>query len=223
MRLVLLGLPGAGKGTQGERIEAEYAIPHISTGSIIRSVIASNSPLGAEVNGYISNGNLIPDHLAIEIVRERLVQEDCQSGWILDGYPRTVKQAESLDAALQRETMTLDLAFDIRISEAEAVRRIAQRRMCRQCGITYHLTYYRTQVEGVCDRCGGELYRRADDTESTARQRLKVYMLQTHPVLHFYAQTGRLYSVDGDRPIDDVFQDVKQVLAHMRSVGCVGG
>ncbi len=222
MRLVLLGLPGAGKGTQGERIAAEYSIPHISTGSIIRSVIASKSSLGMEVNGYISKGNLIPDHLAVDIVRERLVQDDCQGGWILDGYPRTVKQAENLDAALQREAMALDLAFDIRISEPEAIGRIAQRRMCRQCGITYHLTYYRTQVEGICDRCGGELYRRADDTESTARQRLKVYMLQTHPVVHYYAQSGRLYSVDGDRPIDDVFQDVKEVLANLQSIPCVG-
>lgn len=215
MHLVLLGLPGAGKGTQGERIAEKYRIPHISTGSIIRSVIASQSPLGIEVNGYISKGNLIPDELAIDMVRERLSAPDCRCGWILDGYPRTVSQAEDLDSALAKVGMAVDAAFDIRIKEQEAIRRIEKRRMCSQCGTAYHLTYYRTRVEGICNSCGGELYQRADDNEQTALQRLKVYMGQTHPVLHYYALQGRLFSVDGERPIGGVFQDVDAVLSEM--------
>lgn len=215
MRLVLLGLPGAGKGTQGERIAAKYGIPHISTGSIIREAIASGSALGQEANTYITKGDLIPDDLAIQIVYERISKPDCAQGWILDGFPRTVLQAKALDERLSENGSNIQLAFDIRITNKEAIERIAKRRMCSQCGAVYHLEYYRAKGKGVCDSCGGDLYRRSDDTEETALKRLEVYMRQTHPVLHYYSRNGRLYSVDGVRSIDAVFADVDHILQQL--------
>jgi adenylate kinase len=212
MRLVLLGLPGAGKGTQGDRISEKYGIPHISTGSIIRESIASGTNLGQEADGYISKGELIPDELALRVVHERIIQPDCKRGWILDGFPRTVLQAQELDRRLAEGGLGVQMAFDIRVTQAEAIERIAKRRMCSQCGAVYHLEHYRAKGKGICDKCGGELYRRSDDTEETARRRLSVYMRQTHPVLHYYGQDGRLYSIDGVRPIDEVFADVDHYL-----------
>ncbi len=212
MRLVLLGLPGAGKGTQGDRISEKYGIPHISTGSIIREAIAVGAQLGQEANGYISKGDLVPDELALQIVHERIIQPDCSGGWILDGFPRTVLQASELDRRLATSGLDVQKAFDIRVTQAEAIERISKRRMCSQCGAVYHLDHYRAKGKGVCDNCGGELYRGTDDTEETARKRLAVYMRQTHPVVHYYAQSGRLFSIDGVRPIDDVFADVDHYL-----------
>lgn len=212
MRLVLLGLPGAGKGTQGERISEKYGIPHISTGSIIRESIASGGDFGQEANGYITKGELVPDELALHVVHERLVQPDCRKGWILDGFPRTVLQALELDQRLTDSGQTVQMAFDIRVTQGEAIERIAKRRMCSACGAVYHLEHYRARGKGICDSCGGELYRRSDDTEETARRRLAVYMRQTHPVVHYYAQDGRLFSVNGVRPIDEVFADVDHYL-----------
>ena len=213
MRLVLLGLPGAGKGTQGERISEKYGIPHISTGSLIRSVIASGSELGEIVNGYISKGNLIPDEYAIQMVRERVSLDDCRTGWILDGFPRTVSQAVHLDSTLSKHSINVDHAFDIRISGEEAVLRIIKRRMCYNCGQVYSLVDYHTKVEGICDKCGGILYQRSDDTIETAKHRLGVYMAQTHPVVHYYAQQGKLISVNGEQPIADVFKAVDEAVA----------
>lgn len=222
MRLVLLGLPGAGKGTQGERIAAKYGIPHISTGSIIREAIASGVGLGQKANSYISRGELIPDELAIQVVYERISQPDCSKGWILDGFPRTVLQAQALDQRLVQAGLDVQMAFDIRVTNKEAIERIAKRQMCSKCGAVYHLEHYRTKGEGICDSCGGELYRRSDDTEETARKRLAVYMRQTHPVVHYYATDGRLFSIHGVRPIDEVFADVNHYLQRLvdgRSVG----
>lgn len=213
MRLVLLGLPGAGKGTQGEHIAAKYGIPHISTGSLIREAVASGTPLGKEANGYISKGNLIPDELAIKIIHERLREPNCAGGWILDGFPRTVRQAVFLDERLAQSNSAVQIALDIRISPEEAIRRISQRRVCSQCGAVYHLTYYRAKGKGVCDKCGGDLIQRQDDTVETARKRLEVYRVQTHPVVHYYAQSGRLYSVDGEAPIEHVFADVDSLIS----------
>lgn len=222
MRLVLLGLPGAGKGTQGDQIAEKYGIPHISTGSIIRQAVASGIGLGQEANTYISKGELIPDELAIKIVYERISQADCTKGWILDGFPRTVLQAKALDGRLAQDGLNVQMAFDIRITHEEAIERIAKRRMCSQCGAVYHLEYYRARDKGVCDACGGPLYRRDDDTEETARKRLAVYMRQTHPVVHYYAQNGLLYSIDGVRSIHEVFADVDhylQILVGEHEVG----
>lgn len=222
MRLVLLGLPGAGKGTQGDQISEKYGIPHISTGSIIRQAIASGSGFGQEANTYISKGNLIPDDLAIQIVYERISQADCKNGWILDGFPRTVRQAKALDQCLAQDNLDVQMAFDIRITHVAAIERIAKRRMCSQCGAVYHLEYYRARDKGVCDACGGPLYRRDDDTEETARQRLVVYMKQTHPVVHYYAQSGKLYSINGKREIADVFADVDHYLQQLVGRNRVG-
>ncbi|NLL42895.1 MAG: adenylate kinase [Firmicutes bacterium] len=222
MRLVLLGLPGAGKGTQGDRISEKYGVPHISTGSIIRESIAEGADLGQEANAYISRGELIPDELALQIVYERIVQPDCKKGWILDGFPRTVLQARELDRRLAQNGLDVQSAFDIRVTQAEAIERIAKRRMCSQCKAVYHLEHYRAKGKGICDACGGELYRRSDDTEETARRRLTVYMRQTHPVLHYYAQDGRLFSINGVRPIDEVFADVDHYLQNLVSED-VGG
>lgn len=222
MRLVLLGLPGAGKGTQGDYISAKYGIPHISTGSIIRESVATGTELGKKANRYISKGELIPDELALQVVYERLIQSDCNRGWILDGFPRTVIQAQKLDERLALNGLDVQKAFDIRVSQEDAIERISQRRMCRNCGAVYHLAHYRARGKGICDACGGELYRRTDDTEETARRRLAVYMRQTHPVLHYYARDGKLYSIDGVRPIDAVFADVDhylQMLVKEESVG----
>ncbi|NMB20123.1 MAG: adenylate kinase [Firmicutes bacterium] len=212
MRLVLLGLPGAGKGTQGDRMSEKYGIPHISTGSIIRESIAEGADLGQEADRYISRGELIPDELALQVVHERIARPDCKKGWILDGFPRTVLQARELDRLLAESGLDVQGAFDIRVTQAEAIERIAKRRMCSSCGAVYHLEHYRAKGKGICDTCGGELYRRSDDTVETARRRLAVYMQQTHPVLHYYAQDGRLFSINGVRPIDEVFADVDHFL-----------
>lgn len=222
MRLVLLGMPGAGKGTQGERIAEKYGIPHISTGSIIREAIASGSDLGQKANTYITKGDLIPDDLAIQIVYERITRSDCARGWILDGFPRTVLQANALDERLGQEGLNVQMAFDIRITQKEAIERIAKRRMCSQCGAVYHLEYYRAKDKGVCDACGGDLYRRSDDTEETALKRLEVYIRQTHPVLHYYSRDGRLYSIDGVRSIAAVFADVDHCLNQLVEKQTVG-
>lgn len=213
MRLVLLGLPGAGKGTQGELIASKYGIPHISTGHIIRQAVSAGSDLGQKANLYISGGNLVPDELMIQLVYERIREPDCTQGWILDGFPRTVHQGRALDQCLAEAGAAVQMAIDIRITQEEAIKRIAQRRMCSQCGAVYHLKYYRTKGEGVCDICGGDLFRREDDNEETARKRLEVHMRQTHPVTHYYAQDGRLYSIDGVRSIDEVFADVENYLS----------
>lgn len=212
MRLVLLGLPGAGKGTQGDLISEKYGIPHISTGSLIRQAVASGIGFGPEANTYISKGNLIPDELAIKMVYDRISQADCKNGWILDGFPRTVTQAKALDQRLLQDSLDVQMAFDIRISQKDAIERIAKRRMCSQCGAVYHLEYYRAQGKGICDACGGQLFRRDDDTEETARKRLVVYMKQTHPVVHYYIQSGKLYSIDGVRGIHDVYADLDHYL-----------
>ncbi len=222
MRLVLLGLPGAGKGAQGERIAAYYGIPHISTGDIIRRSIASQSSMGREADRHISQGHLIPDKLAEEIVRQRLRDTDCHRGWILDGYPRTIHQARDLDRMLAKCGSEVDIAFEIRIREEQAIGRVAERRICRDCGATYHLQYYRVRGKGLCERCGGELHQRNDDNERTAFERLRVYMEYSHPVVHYYAQQGRLYSIDGERAIDEVFKDVQHVLDVTRLADSVG-
>jgi len=222
MRLVLLGLPGAGKGTQGDLIAQKYGIPHISSGSLIREAVASGTPVGREVDSYIRKGELIPDGLAIEMISERIGRADCSQGWILDGFPRTVLQAIALDQRLAQIDLDVQTAFDIRITQEEAIERIAKRRMCSKCGAVYHLEHYRSQNQNVCDNCGGELYRRSDDTEETARTRLVVYMKQTHPVLHYYSMDGRLYSINGQRPIAEVFADLDYYLQRLVDAQGVG-
>lgn len=212
MRLVLLGLPGAGKGTQGERLAETLRIPHISTGNIFRQAIQSETELGEKARRYIDRGELVPDAVAIEIVMERLGREDCEFGFILDGFPRTVPQAIALDEALPKLGIRLDKAINIRITEAEAIRRIADRLVCQQCGATYNRHTHRSKAAGVCDVCGGPLVQRPDDTVETARNRLKVYLEQTHPVVDYYGERGILYTVDGEQSIERVFREIMHAL-----------
>ncbi|MGI6081288.1 MAG: adenylate kinase [Limnochordia bacterium] len=209
MRLVMLGLPAAGKGTHGRLLAQTFSIPHISTGSMFRAAMQLNNDLGRRARWYIDRGELVPDGVAAEIVKERLSQEDCRHGFILDGFPRTVPQAEDLDAALASMHMAIDAAINIQISEAEAIRRIANRKVCSQCGSTGD------PGSEVCKECGGPLIQRPDDTPEIARHRLEVYMVQTQPVVDYYREQGRLVPVNGLQPIDRVFMQICQRLARM--------
>lgn len=210
MRVVMLGLPGAGKGTQGELLAKKYGVPHISTGSMFRAAIDSNTELGQEARIHIDRGELVPDDLTLRIVLDRLSQEDCADGFVLDGFPRTVPQARALDEKLPQLGMHLNAAINIAITEASAIRRIAERLVCSQCGHTYHRTFARAREQGVCDVCGGPLVQRKDDTEETARHRLRVYLDQTHPVIDYYRSRGILISVDGEQSIPAVFNEICQ-------------
>ena len=216
MQLVLLGMPGAGKGTFGGRIAEKYRIPHISTGGIIREAVASGLDLGRQVTAYATRGDLVPDGLMIQIVSERLKKPDCTKGWILDGFPRTVRQAGALDWLLA-DCGAQPLALEIRVSQKEALERITQRRVCSQCGAVYNLRHY-PEGKALCDACGGTLYRRVDDHEDTVRKRLLVYLRQTHPVVHYYAQKGKLLSVEGKGTIDQIFAKIDGLLQGLGSI-----
>lgn len=211
-----MGLPGAGKGTQGELLAKELKVPHISTGAMFRAAIRSNGPIGTAVRSYIERGQLVPDELSIEIVKERLSQSDCEPGFILDGFPRTVPQAIALDRTLPSLGMAVDAAINIQISESEAVRRIAERVVCSQCGATYNRSIHALSGSGQCRECGGPLVQRPDDTVETAKSRLVVYMEETHPVIDYYAAQEKLLSVDGQRSIGEVFEAIMSGLRRMR-------
>lgn len=212
MRLVLLGLPGAGKGTQGELLAETLQVPHISTGSIFRKEIEGQTELGKRAQAYIDRGELVPDELSIEIVTSRLGEGDCRKGFILDGFPRSVPQAKALDQALSALGLGLDSAINIRITENEAIRRIADRLVCQQCGSTYSRQWKEVAESGSCPECGGPLVQRPDDTEETARHRLRVYLEQTHPVVDYYRSRGILISVDGEQPVMQVFTTITNAL-----------
>lgn len=214
MRLVLLGLPGAGKGTQGELLARKYGVPHISTGAIFRDAINANNSLGERARAVIDRGELVPDDLAGEIILVRLSEEDCADGFILDGFPRTVPQAEALDLALPTLGIEIDAAVNIRISEGEAIKRIAGRLICSQCGATYNRKLHPAKDAGVCDLCQGPLVQRPDDTEETARNRLRIYLEQTHPVVTYYEGRSVLLPVEGEGRIEDVFQLIETDLGN---------
>lgn len=217
MRLTMLGLPGAGKGTQGALLAARYNIPHISTGSMFRRAMEAGTPMGRLAQTYIDKGHLVPDDVAIAIVKERLAAEDCQRGYILDGFPRTVPQAKVLDEALEETAQRLDAAINIRISDKEAIQRISQRLVCSICGATYYRRYVEERGIEVCEVCAGPLVKRADDNEETARERLAVYLEQTHPVLAYYAEQGRLITVNGEQEIDAVHADLLKELVQLKA------
>ncbi|HHT28206.1 MAG TPA: adenylate kinase [Firmicutes bacterium] len=204
MRLVMLGPPAAGKGTQGKLLASYYGVPHISTGSMFRVNMQAQSELGGQVRQYIESGGLVPDHLAIQVVKLRLTAEDCQNGFVLDGFPRTVKQARSLHETLTELDMHLSAAVSIQIPEFESIRRILHRRVCTQCG-----TNSNVQAPGaVCHVCGGALEQRPDDTPETARNRLIVFRKNMEPILAFYKEVGKLITVNGLRPVQEVFETI---------------
>ena len=212
MNLVLMGLPGAGKGTQAEKIVAKYGIPHISTGDMFRAAIKDETELGLQAKSFMDKGELVPDEVTIGIVRERLSKDDCQKGFLLDGFPRTVAQAEALENILAGLNKQINYVINIDVDNSILMDRLTGRRICKDCGATYHLVFNPPAKEGVCDRCNGELYQRADDNEETVKNRLDVNIKQTKPLLDFYETKGYLRNIDGQQEIDKVFSDVDQLL-----------
>jgi len=211
-RVVLLGPPGAGKGTQAKKISEKYNVPHISTGDIFRANVSEGTPLGKKAKEYMDKGALVPDELVCELVEDRLTWEDCKEGYLLDGFPRTVYQAEQFDLFLKREGQELDLVLDIEVPNEAIIPRMAGRRICRGCGASYHVVTHPSKKEGICDLCGGELYQRADDSEETVKTRLQVYADQTSPLIEYYTKSGKNAVVDGNRPVQDVFETICALL-----------
>lgn len=212
MNLILLGPPGAGKGTQAERISARYSIPHISTGDIFRENLKKGTELGLKAKGYMDRGELVPDGLVIDIVKDRLEKPDCRGGFILDGFPRTVAQADALKDILAGMGMPIDNVLNIQVPRDVVVRRLTARRTCRSCGRIYHLIYNPPKEEGVCDDCGGELYRRDDDSEETVLARMDEYEEKTQPLIDYYRGEGLLRDIDGSVEPGVVFEAIRAVV-----------
>ncbi len=211
MNIILMGLPGAGKGTQAEKIIQEFDIPHISTGDMFRSALKEGTAMGLKAKEYMDKGLLVPDEVVVGLVEERLANEDCVNGFLLDGFPRTVAQAVALDELLAKLEKQLDYVIYIDVDKDSLVERLTGRRICRTCGATYHLVF-NPPAGDVCDKCGGELYQRDDDTEETVVTRLDVNISQTEPLLNYYSAQGILRKTDGNQDIDDVFADVCSIL-----------
>lgn len=212
MKIVMLGAPGAGKGTQAKMISEKYGIPHISTGDILRANIKDNTELGQKAKEYMDKGLLVPDELVVDLVVDRLSKDDAKKGYILDGFPRTIPQAEALTEALAKIGEKLDYAIDVDVPDENIVKRMSGRRACVGCGGTYHIVYNPTKVEGVCDACGGELILRDDDKPETVQQRLSVYHEQTQPLINYYTKEGILKEVDGTVALDEVFAAIVKIL-----------
>ncbi len=206
MNIVLLGAPGAGKGTQAAKLVEEFATPHISTGDILRAAVKNQTELGKKAKGYMDAGDLVPDSLIIDLMDERLREPDCEKGFILDGFPRTTAQAVALDDMLVRLERPLDAALLVDVDPEVIIKRLTERRCCKECG------YIGTAADATCPKCGGEMYQRDDDNEATVRNRLDVYAKSTSPLIDYYKGKGLLKSVDGDRPVDAVYVDVKALL-----------
>lgn len=217
MNLILLGAPGAGKGTQAKIIMDKYGIPQISTGDMLREAVAKGTELGKKAKEFMTQGKLVPDEIVIGIVRERLAQKDCEKGFILDGFPRTLAQAEALDKMLAEMGKKIDAVINVNVPEEEVVKRIVNRRTCRNCGAIYHLIYNPPKKPGVCDKCGGELYQRDDDKEETVRERYRVYKKNTEPLIDYYKKKGILYDVDGTKDIDGVKKEILEILEKIKS------
>lgn len=215
MRMILLGPPGAGKGTQASALTEEYDLVHISTGDIFRENIRNKTPLGLKVTDYLSKGELVPDNLTIDLVWDRLDQEDVKDGFMLDGFPRTLKQAEALDQGLQERHQKLDVVLAIEVDSEILIRRLAGRRVCQECGATYHVDVNPTKVQGVCDVCGGAVIQRADDTESTVKERIEVYEAQTKPLIDYYRNQGLLQEVNGAQDVAAVTSEIHEKLSNL--------
>ncbi len=212
MNLILLGPPGAGKGTQAELLIEKFNIPHISTGDIFRAAIKEGTKLGTEAKSYMDSGRLVPDEIVIGIVKERLLKRDCQNGFLLDGFPRTVPQADSLDGFLKNQAKKIDVVINIEVEDSVLLKRLTGRRVCRNCASVYHIETKPTKISGVCDHCGGEVYQRDDDTPETVSKRLKVYQEQTEPLINYYREKSILFSFKGTGSIQLLFEEICQVL-----------
>ena len=212
MKIIMLGAPGAGKGTQAKKIAEKYHIPHISTGDIFRANIKNGTGLGKKAKTYMDQGLLVPDELTVDLVIDRVGQDDCKDGYILDGFPRTIPQAECLDAALEKRGEKVDFAINVEVPDENIVNRMSGRRACVGCGATYHIKYNPTKVDGVCDACGEKLVLRDDDKPETVQKRLGVYHDQTQPLIDYYTKSGVLKEVDGTVDMEDVFQAIVEIL-----------
>lgn len=212
MKIIMLGAPGAGKGTQADKICAKYNIPHISTGDIFRANIKNNTELGQKAKSYMDKGELVPDELVVDLVVDRIKADDCTNGYVLDGFPRTIPQAEALDAALAAINDKVDYAINVEVPDENIINRMSGRRACVACGATYHIVHIPTKVEGVCDKCGAELILRDDDKPETVQNRLNVYHKQTQPLIDFYKNKGVLAEVDGTVDMEDVFNAIVKIL-----------
>ena len=212
MKIVMLGAPGAGKGTQADRIAEKYGIPHISTGDIFRAKIKEGTDLGKKAKSYMDQGLLVPDSLTIDLLMDRIAQADCKNGYILDGFPRTIPQAESLTRALAEKGEKLDYAVNVDVPDENIVNRMGGRRACLKCGATYHIAYAAPKAEGICDKCGAGLVLRDDDKPETVQKRLTVYHDQTQPLIEYYEAEKILATVDGTQDMERVFQDIIAVL-----------
>lgn len=212
MKVVMLGAPGAGKGTQAKRIAEKYQIPHISTGDIFRANIKGNTELGQQAKRYMDQGLLVPDEVTIGMVLDRIEQDDCRGGYILDGFPRTIPQAETLTAALAERGEKIDYALNVDVSDKHIIARMAGRRACPKCGASYHVEFAPPKQDGICDVCGETLVLRDDDKPETVEKRLTVYHDQTQPLIEYYRQKEALYSVDGTQEMDVVFQSIVDIL-----------
>jgi adenylate kinase len=212
MKIIMLGAPGAGKGTQAKQIAGKYNIPHISTGDIFRANIKNNTELGQKAKTYMDQGLLVPDELTCDLVVDRIQQDDCKNGFVLDGFPRTIPQAEALENALANLGQSMDFAIDVDVPDENIVNRMSGRRACLKCGATYHIVSIPPKKEGICDNCGSELVIRDDDKPETVQKRLNVYHEQTQPLIDFYSNKGILKSVDGTQPMERVFADIVNIL-----------
>ncbi len=212
MKIIMLGAPGAGKGTQAKMIADKYGIPHISTGDIFRANIKNGTELGQEAKKYMDQGLLVPDELTVKILLDRVAQDDCKDGYVLDGFPRTIPQAEVLENALTELGDKIDYAINVDVADEDIIKRMSGRRACLSCGATYHIENIPPKTEGICDRCGEKLVMRDDDREETVKSRLEVYHKQTQPLIAFYEKKGVLKNVDGMLGLENVFEEITKIL-----------
>ena len=212
MKIIMLGAPGAGKGTQAKKIAEKYSIPHISTGDIFRANIKNNTELGKKAKTYMDKGELVPDELVVDLIMDRFKEADCANGYVLDGFPRTIPQAEALDKALAANNETVDYAINVEVPDENIINRMSGRRSCKDCGAIFHVQYNPPKKENCCDVCGGELILRDDDKAETVKKRLDVYHEQTAPLIAHYKEAGSLHEIDGTQDIKVVFEEIKSIL-----------
>lgn len=212
MKIIMLGAPGAGKGTQAKRIAEKYSLPHISTGDIFRANIKNGTELGNKAKSYMDAGKLVPDEITIGMLIDRINEEDCSQGYVLDGFPRNLAQARSLDEALKKQNNKIDYAIDVEVPDENIIKRMGGRRACLNCGATYHLEFMPTKLEGICDKCGNQIVIREDDKPETVKERLKIYHEQTQALIEYYAEAGILREVDGTLDINEVFSAILSIL-----------